>query len=940
MRNISILALIAGLLAVMAFSISCNSAGGKGGGRQSGDDDQADDDAVDDDVSDDDVADDDAADDDVSDDDSADDDSSDDDTSDDDSADDDTTCNPPAAGFSGAPRAGSAPLAVAFTDESQTDTGCPITSWAWTFGDGGTSNSQDPGHTYDQGGTFTVSLTVTNSGGSDTETKNSYVAATCPVPVADFTGAPTSGNIPLTVQFTNASVIHCPNATYQWDFGDGGTSSEAGPSHAYTVHGTYTVTLIVTTDGGSNTKTRTDYIHANCSAPVADFSGSPVTGRKPLTVNFTDASTSNCPITSYAWTFGDGGTANTQSPSHAYQNTGTFTVALTVQSDGGQNTKTRANYVTVKNNPLVGLLSDADDARDVVVVGNYAYIANGESGLVVADVSDPANPVVTDTIGDRTYTGIDVAGSYAYVADPNIGDGIHIFNISNPSNIVWVGDYEHAGWSVGDVAVRGSYAYLPNDDEMEVINISNPASPTLAASLALNQIFADKIALSGNYAFLSMGSAGLVIADITDPLHPALAGTADTYDAKSVFILGQYGYVAEETGGMTVLDVFGIHPTQIGHIDNGWLTDVVLSGSYAYASDYNGALRIFNISNLTSPTQAGMVSTGANTYPEAVFKLGNYAYVPAESGGLVIVNVSNPASPSVAGTYKDANSDCRDVVVVGNYAFVANGEKGLQVINVSNPASPSLADSISDRTYTGIHVQGNYAYVADPNIGDGFHVFNISVPTNVTSVGSYYHDGWSTGDVFVSGNYAFLAEDDIMAVVNISNPASPTLTTTVDLGEIYADKINVVGNYAYLSMGSSGFVMVNVADPTHPVLAGSAVTYEANQVAAQGIYAFVADSNGLKIFDALGIHPEEIGSYSDSGSFTEDVFVTSPYAYLAEYGTGLKVLNVSTPASPSLLDTFSLSNSYPYGVFVTGNYVYLADSSKGLMIFNKYPTNW
>ncbi len=84
-------------------------------------------------------------------------------------------CTPVAvANFSGTPTSGVAPLAVAFTDLS---TGGP-TSWSWNFGDGGTSTAQNPGHTYAAGGTYTVSLTVTNPCGSDGETKSGYITVT------------------------------------------------------------------------------------------------------------------------------------------------------------------------------------------------------------------------------------------------------------------------------------------------------------------------------------------------------------------------------------------------------------------------------------------------------------------------------------------------------------------------------------------------------------------------------------------------------------------------------------------------------------------------------------------------------------------------------------------------------------------------------------------
>jgi PKD repeat protein len=87
---------------------------------------------------------------------------------------------PPTADFSATPTSGTAPLTVQFTDAS---TNAP-TAWSWNFGDGRTSIAQSPSHTYSTAGTYTVALTVTNAGGSDTETKNGYITVSAAPPTA------------------------------------------------------------------------------------------------------------------------------------------------------------------------------------------------------------------------------------------------------------------------------------------------------------------------------------------------------------------------------------------------------------------------------------------------------------------------------------------------------------------------------------------------------------------------------------------------------------------------------------------------------------------------------------------------------------------------------------------------------------------------------------
>ena len=168
--------------------------------------------------------------------------------------------NPPVAAFSGTPLTGTAPLTVAFTDASTYNP----TTWSWNFGDGGTSTLQNPSHVYSTAGTYSVTLTVANAYGSNTLTKTGYVTVSAPPtnpPVANFTGTPTSGTVPLTVVFTDAST-NTPTS-WSWNFGDGGTSTLQNPSHVYSTAGTYTVSLTVSNAYGSNTLTRTNYITAS-----------------------------------------------------------------------------------------------------------------------------------------------------------------------------------------------------------------------------------------------------------------------------------------------------------------------------------------------------------------------------------------------------------------------------------------------------------------------------------------------------------------------------------------------------------------------------------------------------------------------------------------------------------------------------------------------------
>ncbi len=173
-----------------------------------------------------------------------------------------------------------------------------------------------------------------------------YNAMNNPGPVAAFTATPTSGGVPLQVQFTDQSTGS--SLSYSWDFNNDGTvdSTAKNPVYTYNAAGTYTVKLTVTNTEGSNSLTKTNYITVNV-APVANFTATPVTGTAPLTVTFSDQSTGN--PTSYAWDFNNDGTVDStaKNPSYTYSAAGTYTVKLTVTNSAGSNSLTRTGYITV-----------------------------------------------------------------------------------------------------------------------------------------------------------------------------------------------------------------------------------------------------------------------------------------------------------------------------------------------------------------------------------------------------------------------------------------------------------------------------------------------------------------------------------------------------------------------------------------------------------------
>lgn len=217
-----------------------------------------------------------------------------------------------------APTGCSLPVTIVFTN---TSSGPGTLSYFWDFGDGFNSTLQNPSHTYNTQGSFTVSLRVTSSTGCVT-TLVKPNAVLINFLHAGFTSMPGSCvNDPLT--FTNTSTP-APSSVY-WDFGDGTNSTTLSPVKTYTATGTYTVKMVARLGACADSTITTINVYPK---PTAGFSAVNRNACKPpLTVNFTNTSTA--PAT-YFWDFGDGNTSTFQNPTHIYTTYGSFTVKLVV----------------------------------------------------------------------------------------------------------------------------------------------------------------------------------------------------------------------------------------------------------------------------------------------------------------------------------------------------------------------------------------------------------------------------------------------------------------------------------------------------------------------------------------------------------------------------------------------------------------------------------
>ncbi|MGH1550676.1 PKD domain-containing protein [Leifsonia poae] len=259
---------------------------------------------------------------------------------------------PPTASFSTT----TSGLTVNSDASASSDPDGTIVDYAWNWGDGATGSGVTSNHTYAAGGTYTVTLTTKdNSNATTSSTKQVTVTAPNQPPTAAFTSSSTG--LVLSVDGSTSSDPDGTIGSYAWNFGDGGTASGATASHTYASAGTYTVTLTVT-DNQSATGTTTKQVTVTAAnqPPTAAFTSS--SAGLVLSVDGSTSSDPDGTIGSYAWNFGDGGTASGATASHTYASAGTYTVTLTV-TDNQSATGTTTKQVTVTSGTAAVLGADA-----------------------------------------------------------------------------------------------------------------------------------------------------------------------------------------------------------------------------------------------------------------------------------------------------------------------------------------------------------------------------------------------------------------------------------------------------------------------------------------------------------------------------------------------------------------------------------------------------
>ncbi len=767
---------------------------------------------------------------------------------------------PPTPAFTANMTTACTPATINFTSQSSANS----TNYLWTF-QGGTPSMAtvaNPIITYEDAGTFAVTLEVSNSAGSNSITETAYITIGAS-PDTDFDVSITD----LTAFFSNDTDFA---DTYLWDFGDGTTSIEENPTHTYASDGNYPVTLIATNACGSVAYDDVVEISTgNVTAPTANFSATTTTGCPPFTANFNNLSSPNA--TSWSWSFSGGNPSNSTDqnpPTITYTTPGTYTVILIATNSAGNSTQVETDYIVVNTDPTASF--SANIAGSLVSFSNTSNNAD----TYLWDFGDGTSSM--ETFPSHTYM---TDGSYTVTLTTTNDCG----TASSIQNVVIVTP-PSAGFMAD--ATTGCTPFTVNYSDLSSPNTTNWSwtfpGGTPSTSTAQNPVV--EYTAPGNYSVILTASntAGVNTISETNYISVSDVPTANFNTNVSGTSLSTFN---ASTGASSYLWDFG---------DGNTSTDVNANHTYATDGTYTIVLTAINDCGMTTSTQTVEVVTA----PSAAFVADSI-----QGCAPLTVTFTNQSSANATswswnfpGGTPATSTDQNPVVT---YATSGTYDVTLTTMN----------DAGSD-----VSTQSNYIIISEIPLasfnfnatGPDFNFFNTS--TNATAYSWDFGDGNMSMDANPVHTYAMDGTYTVeLTATNDCGTISSTQTVTVSTAPVAAFAADTTFGCApmiisFMDQSSSNATSWNWSfpggTPSSSTDQNPVVTYE-----TAGVHNVSLEVNGAGGSDIstqlsyISISEAPLASFTGILNGSDVTFInntTGATSYSWDFGDG----NMSTETNP------------------------------------------
>ncbi|HED40313.1 MAG TPA: hypothetical protein ENJ13_07775 [Chromatiales bacterium] len=595
------------------------------------------------------------------------------------------------------------------------------------------------------------------------------------------------------------------------------------------------------------------------------------------------------------------------------------------------------------------------DLPTVEVQGAVAYVAYLKE-LYIIDISTPESPQLLGRYKDpawvdnpeiSTLKDVVVSGNYAYVATGSRSFGLYIIDISDPVNPIHVSTFQDIFLTPYSIEVIGNNAFIASDSNMTILDVSDPTSPLEISTINApggGTFFGGKashiirhISIINSHAFVLWGGGDLGIIDISDVNNPVnvsgnLVEGAGLEGFNDVAIVNGVGYIAADTG-LYVYDLSDLFaPTVLATLPSLSGNSVSAIGNTLYIHSDN-TFKSLDISTPTSPQLLTEIADGGSKG-----KIIDNLVYSVDSDALKVIDINNlnpvvtpvPQGLFVTPDGATVGSDMRDIKLVNNTAYVADYNLGLQILDVSDEQNIQLQATLLVPFASRITIENAVAYIISDKT---LHIIDVTDSVNPTTLSTFTLFS-TASEISVQDNIVYVSETfDGVEIINAVDPSNPQLVTRYDTnGSVQS--VSVINNNAFVTNEDNGLITLDISDITTPVEVSRyssnanvhAVIVSNDKAYIVGNSQTTTNSDTFQILDTSeittavqNIQPEIIGNYSGT---------IQPVIMIDSSGTSvdLHTFTITEPMDVTIEITSAEFDSYIYLYNnLLGDLIYIAD---------------
>ncbi len=518
----------------------------------------------------------------------------------------------------------------------------------------------------------------------------------------------------------------------------------------------------------------------------------------------------------------------------------------------------------------VGGLNTLGGLNDIKVRNNIAYTSNYSNGLEIFDIECYNNPQLLSSLDlEDLYHWIEVYENYCFI---NRNDStVIIIDIGDVYNPFIIEEFSFSTADIRTICAKDDYVYLYLDNEIQIVDISSPQNPTLISTCNIPEmqsitysklVIKDSILLIGTYD-------GLYLYDISNPLFPFMLTFHNTPRVYDIEIENDNIFISYSDG----LEIININDLNIQVVSKYYqydFFDILVDGDLLYANasnEYFGGLYLFDISNFDDIYSLGTYAGSGYiiSVRDNIVFLNTHNFNQADA---IFVDVSDPVNDNYLGEVNYLNTS-RDLDSNDNIIGVCSSENNcMNLFDISDPQYPIWLFA---------------------------HGYGYNVELDVSTVTIY-------DDFAIAGFSGSYYDNTRFNIYDISDPQNIIHTGGNEVDANSIKKIVVQDDYAYIGC-SNGLHLSDITDLSNPLLVYIYDVGYVNDIDIRGDLLYCCSNGDLKIVDISNpLAMDLIGSW-ESNEFRYEINIYDNYAYLSGREGGLKIIDITDPTNPILVNT-------------------------------------